>query len=300
LEIRDCRWGDERAPDKPRLYVIEPVPLGPLNDLPRTGDAPLLLREEEFGHDDLGEEGRARRSPADLIKGSVPAVLCILSVLVIWHWPDMAAVYRAFRAPAAGQVAHTPDRSQASSKQDNQSSKSAQRVVLYEEDPADPNGKRLVGSAIWHTETVTPGPGQPSDLAIRADVEVPDRKLAMTWSLRRNTDQAASHTVELMFKLPTDFPPGGISNVPAIMVKQLETTRGVPLVGIAVRVSDEFYLIGLSNAEAAKERNLQLLKERGWFDIGVVYNDSRRAILTMEKGAAGERAFVDAFKAWKQ
>jgi hypothetical protein len=106
--------------------------------------------------------------------------------------------------------------------------------------------------------------------------------------------------VELMFKLPTDFPPGGISNVPAIMVKQLETTRGVPLVGIAVRVSDEFYLIGLSNAEAAKERNLQLLKERGWFDIGVVYNDSRRAILTMEKGAAGERAFVDAFKAWKQ
>jgi hypothetical protein len=33
----------------------------------------------------------------------------------------------------------------------------------------------------------------------------------MTWSLRRNTDRGllASHTVELVFKLPADFPPAG-------------------------------------------------------------------------------------------
>src|SRR5207253_11095596 len=65
---------------------------------------------------------------------------------------------------------------------------SAQKVVLYEEDPADPNGKRFVGSAIWRTEMVTPAPGQPPVLAVRADVEVPERKLAMTWSLPPNTD----------------------------------------------------------------------------------------------------------------
>ena len=28
----------------------------------------------------------------------------------------------------------------------------AQRVVLYEEDPADPKGKQYVGSVIWRTE----------------------------------------------------------------------------------------------------------------------------------------------------
>src|SRR5215831_11246640 len=44
----------------------------------------------------------------------------------------------------------------------------AQKAVLYEEDPT-PNGKRFVGSVIWRTETVTPGPGQPGELAIRAD-----------------------------------------------------------------------------------------------------------------------------------
>src|SRR5262249_39198457 len=178
----------------------------------------------------------------------------------------------------------------------------AQKVVLYEEDPADPNGKRFVGSAIWRTETVTPGPGQPPELAIRADVEVPERRLAMTWSLRRNTDKGlpATHTVEIMFKVPPDFPSGGISNVPGILMKQAEQTRGTPLAGLAVKVTPGFYLIGLSNAETDKDRNLQLLKERSWFDIPVVYNNNRRAILALEKGTPGERVFADPLKAWKQ
>jgi TonB family protein len=178
----------------------------------------------------------------------------------------------------------------------------AQKVVLYEEDPADPNGKSFFGWVIWRTETITPGLGQPPELAIRADIEVPERKLAVTWSLRRNTDKGlpATHTVEIMFKLPTDFPAGGISNVPGILMKQAEQTRGVPLAGLPVKVTPAFYLIGLSNLDADKERNLQLLKERGWFDIPVVYNNSRRAVLAMEKGTPGERLFADAFKAWKQ
>src|SRR5262249_16818309 len=94
----------------------------------------------------------------------------------------------------------------------------AQKVVLYEEDPPDPNGKPFVGSGIWRPETSTSAPGQPPGVAIRADVEVPERKLAMTWSLRRNTDKGlpATHTVEIMFKLLPDFPSGGIANVPGI------------------------------------------------------------------------------------
>ena len=131
---------------------------------------------------------------------------------------------------------------------------------------------------------------------------MPDRKLTMTWSLRRNTDQAlpASHTVEIMFKLPPDFPSGGISNVPGILMKQAEQTRGVPLAGLAVKVTTGFFLIGLSSVDADRERNLQLLKERAWFDIPVVYNNNRRAILAIEKGTPGDRVFAEAFKAWKQ
>jgi hypothetical protein len=34
-----------------------------------------------------------------------------------------------------------------------------QQVLLYEEDPSDPQGKRYTGSAIWRTETVSTKPG---------------------------------------------------------------------------------------------------------------------------------------------
>ena len=52
--------------------------------------------------------------------------------------------------------------------------------------------------------------------------------------------------------------------------------------------------------EDDKERNVALLKDRSWFDIPVVYNNNRRAILALEKGTPGERAFAEAFTAWRQ
>ncbi len=93
----------------------------------------------------------------------------------------------------------------------------AQKVVLYDEDANDPQGKRYVGSAIWRTETVSPGPGLAPELAVRADVEIPERHLRMTWSLRRNTDKAlpASHTIEIMFTLAADFAEAASPTCPA-------------------------------------------------------------------------------------
>jgi hypothetical protein len=60
----------------------------------------------------------------------------------------------------------------------------------------------------------------------------------------------------------SDFPAGGILNVLSILMKQADQTRGVPLAGLPVKVKPGYYLIGLSNVEADKDRNLQLLKER--------------------------------------
>jgi hypothetical protein len=81
---------------------------------------------------------------------------------------------------------------------------------------------------VW-TERISPGSGQPPELAIRADVEIPERQLGMRWMLRRNTDPSlpASHTIEIMFKLPNDFDAGGISNVPGIMMKQPRKSGGL-------------------------------------------------------------------------
>jgi hypothetical protein len=176
----------------------------------------------------------------------------------------------------------------------------AQRVVLYDEDPADPKGKQYVGTVVWRTEAIKGSGNAAADLAVRADIDIPERKFKMTMSFRRNTDSSlpASHTAELTFILPQNFDGGGVGNVPGILMKSNEQARGTPLAGLAVKVTDGFFLVGLSNVDADRQRNLQLLKERSWFDVPLVYTNQRRAIIAIEKGAPGERAFGDAFAAW--
>ena len=128
----------------------------------------------------------------------------------------------------------------------------------------DPQGKRFVGSAIWRTETVSSGAGLAPELVVRADVKIPDRRMSITWSLRCNTDKAlpASHTIEIMFNLPADFPGGGVANAPGVLMKQTEKARGTPLAGLSVKVTNGFFLIGLSAIDADRQRNMHLLKIR--------------------------------------
>jgi hypothetical protein len=241
------------------------------------------------------------------------AIIIGLGAAAYWQRDTISGWFGASRVatgPATREPAQTRPKASDRVQQDGQTAQPqtapgapalvAQRVVLYEEDPNNPEGNRYVGSALWRTETVSPGPGMSPELAVRVDVEIPERRLAMTMSMRRNTDQAlpASHTVEIMFNVPSDFPFGGVANVPGLLMKEGEQARGAPLSGLAVKVTDGFFLIGLSAGEADVQRNLQLLKERSWFDIPMVYNNGRRAILAVEKGTPGERVFAEGFAAW--
>jgi hypothetical protein len=70
------------------------------------------------------------------------------------------------------------------------------------------------------------------------------------------TAGASSHTAELTFILPPDFANGGVGNVPGILMKSNEQARGTPLAGLAVKVTDGFFLVGLSNVDADRARNL--------------------------------------------
>ncbi len=177
------------------------------------------------------------------------------------------------------------------------SAASAQSASLYEEDPAEKQGKHYAGSVIWKTEIVSPE-GKPPEPAIRAELEIPERRMHVTVSLRRNADESlpASHTIEISF-LSADFSFGGISNVSAILMKPAEKTAGAQLAAVTAKVTSGFFLIGLSAADVDMHRNLEMLKERPWFGIPIVYNNGRRAILAIEKGAPGERAFQEAFAA---
>lgn len=175
-----------------------------------------------------------------------------------------------------------------------------ERVVLYDEDPNDPKGRQYTGTVTWRAEQAPANGTQKTGLALRAYVEVPDHNLKLTLSLRQNTDPAlpASHVAELTFVVPPDSIGGGIEKVPGLLMKTNEQARGAPLSGIAVKVIENYFMVGLSNVAADQSRNLELLKERGWFDIPLVYKNQRRAILAIAKGPSGELAFASALSSW--
>jgi hypothetical protein len=172
------------------------------------------------------------------------------------------------------------------------------RAVLYEEDAAD--GRRFAGTVRWSAGREREGTGTAAEMVLRAKVVIPDRGITLRWAMRRNTDKSlpATHTVELIFALPPAFQHGGIENVPGMLLKTDETARGTPVKGLAVKVTRGYFLIGLSAVEAESRSNMLLLKERSWLDLPIVYTDKRRAILAIEKGRPGERAFAEAFAAW--
>ena len=318
---------DDEAPDLLDDEEPHPRAIEPPSDLEAerpalarlTRPQPPRRREPE----ELYEEPRPPRSYRGLAKLVVVLIILAgLTATISWQWSNITGLYhfvsqmRAKPAPTAQTPAPEPKSAErvpqeqlpgqqappAGSTNQQNAPTVAQRVVLYEEDPNNPQGKQYVGSAIWRTETVSPGSGLAPELEVRADITIPDKNMTVTWTLRRNTDQAlpASHTIEIMFNLPPDFAGGGIANVPGVLMKDSEQARGIPLAGLAVKVTNGFFLIGLSAVDADVQRNIQLLKERPWFDIPIVYNNGGRAILAMEKGPPGDRAFADAFAAWSK
>jgi hypothetical protein len=178
------------------------------------------------------------------------------------------------------------------------------RAWLFDEDQKQPNGgTRFNGQVRWRAEKVASSPGQLAALAARADIVIPDRPFELTWTLRNNTDVnlPASHTIEFKFNLPAQSANGGIADVPRIWMKGTEQAlMGVQLEGHAVKVTTNFFLIGLSAVGTEQTSNIRTLKEYGWFTIPLVYSNGRQASLTMEKGASGDRVFKDVFASWDQ
>ena len=174
----------------------------------------------------------------------------------------------------------------------------SQSAILYEEGGSPSDNSLDQGRVIWSVvQEEVNGKQEP---AIRARAEVPDRNLVLIMTLKRNADAAlpASHLIELIFAVPDDFTGGAIEEINRFVLKESEQGRGEGLVGVPAKIADGIFLIALNNLEAAVSQNETLLKERGWIDIPMQYRTGRRALITLEKGIPGEKAFKDVFAAW--
>jgi hypothetical protein len=176
----------------------------------------------------------------------------------------------------------------------------AQRGTLYEEN-STPNGppKATQARAVWRLDAVNAGQGQPLQTVVRGTIDVPEAGLSLAMVLRRNTDATlpASHILELTFT-STD-PNRTVRDVGLIQFKDDEAGRGSPVSGLPVPVRDNLFLIGLSNLKADIERNTDLMLKRNWIDLPIRYANGNRAILTFEKGNAGEKVLREAFEQWR-
>ncbi|MEJ8473027.1 hypothetical protein [Roseibium algae] len=177
----------------------------------------------------------------------------------------------------------------------------AQKSILYEEgEDANGAGTASQGTVVWSVSEAVDLEGVKQSV-LSAVIEIPERNVSVDIQIKPNDDKSlpASHLVEIKFDFPKDFPAGEIVNVPGLVMKPTEEARGDALIGASVKVSPGYFWIALSSIESEMERNMGLLRERGWIDIPMLYENGKRGILTLEKGADGTAAVEKAVAAWQ-
>lgn len=173
----------------------------------------------------------------------------------------------------------------------------AQRAALLVEAPDDPQRvKTLLGTSVWRVEA------SGDQTLLVADIALPDANLAVTMRMARNADPKlpASHTIELRFAAAGGAEPMGIAEIETPQMRFEDSANGASLAGVAAAITPNYFLVGLSNGDKLVTRNLELMRERGWFDIPMVLSNGRNAKLTFEKGASGDRALAQVIQAWEK
>jgi hypothetical protein len=177
----------------------------------------------------------------------------------------------------------------------------SQRAVLYEEGSSQQDeGNVLPGSVSWEIVNQSFG-GQDPEPVVRAGVDIPGRNLRANLLIRANRDASlpASHLIEVSFLSADGAVSDAVANVPGLIMKENEEDSGGDVLrGAAARVSTGLFWIALSANPEDEQTNRRLLSERTWIDVPILYENGRRAILSLQKGGPGERAVTQAFEAW--
>lgn len=175
-----------------------------------------------------------------------------------------------------------------------------QKAFLYEEGLGNSAASRDNAAIVWSLVQQSPSDGAAPEAVIKGELEVPGRGLTAVLTIKRNADESlsASHIIELIFDAPPDFSGGSVDTLARFVLKDSEQARGEPLVAVPVKIDTGFFMIALNNLEQAKESNKRLLLDSNWIDIPLGYSSGRRALLTLEKGAIGDKIYREAFADW--
>jgi hypothetical protein len=179
----------------------------------------------------------------------------------------------------------------------NQGSARAAMLIGVASDPQKPLVS--LGSAVWSIIPATSG--QPSTLAVRIEIDVPDQKMHASVTIRKNADVSlpATHTIDLRATFTDGAEIKGLKDMGLPQLRKDDAPTGDALAGVRVKINDSYYLVGLTRSDTDAAHNLDLLATRNWLDFPLLLNDDRIAKLTFSKGETGDQVMAQALDAWK-
>lgn len=174
-------------------------------------------------------------------------------------------------------------------------------ATLYRARTDTEDEKVATGSVQWSLIKDETASGHPEEIAVRGNVTIPDEKLSLRLTLRRNTDPSllAAYLIEAIFIVPDDFEGKAIDSVKELTFKESEQAPGQQLDRtVEARIGDNFFLFALSDSNPFRDRNLRLMKQLGWMRFVITDKNNRIFELTFSKGAKGEAVFNQVIDTW--
>ena len=292
----------EVEPREPDVQVEAPIEVEPVDVLPQVAE-PARTSEESEAVDAAKNEDRLLDD-----SGQPAADSDVRSVTTTVITPNREA---SEPETALADTAAQPETDQAAAAVDSvlldeedvrdPTEAGVQRSILYEEgDDANGAGTASQGQVTWSVQEESALDGEKLSV-LTAVITVPERNVSVNLQIKPNKDASlpASHLIEIKYDFPADFPSGDVERLPGLVMKLTEEARGDALIGASVKVSPGYFWIALSNISSETQRNIGLLRERGWIDIPMVYANGKRGILTLEKGGSGSAAVEQAISAWQ-
>ncbi|MCT4654561.1 MAG: hypothetical protein N4A65_02000 [Cohaesibacter sp.] len=178
-----------------------------------------------------------------------------------------------------------------------QGSVSVSQAIYYEEKAgASSEGSATAGTTQWSLE------GEGAQATVVASADVPARDLKFTLRIAKNADASlpASHLIEIAVEANAEGEAIDIVEIPGLILKPTEQSRGQGLVGAAIRISGEMHWIALTAGEKEIKYNMELLDLRNWVDMPILFQSGQRAILTLQKGPLGDEIIKSAQSEWEK
>lgn len=156
----------------------------------------------------------------------------------------------------------------------------------------------VIGNAYWYIDNVRTN-SEACDYVLKTNIVLPINTLltGLSITLKRNRDLSfpASHIIEMIFVTPKGSQSGPVRDIELPQLRIDESLRGSALFGLPIPVSDNVFLIGLTNLPDRVETNLDLLRNRKWFMLPLRFSNGQKANLFFENGINSNSSLLDNF-----